>query len=96
MLTYIASIFSKHDYDMGKTNLVKYSIVLTDPMPFKGKYRTIPPQLFNEVKTNLQEMLDIGAIRHSNSLWASAIVLVRKKMANLGSVLILENSIIEP
>ena len=49
-----ASIFSKHDLDMGKTK-VKHNIVLTDPMPFKEKYRTILPQLFSEVKTHLQE-----------------------------------------
>ena len=96
MLKRNASIFSKHDLDMGKTNLVKHNIVLTDPIPFKEKYRTIPPQLFSEVKAHLQEMLDLGAIRHSNSPWASAIVLVRKKMVNLGFVLILENSIAEP
>ena len=79
MLKRNASIFSKHDLDMGKTNLVKHNIVLTDPIPFKEKYRTIPPQLFSEVKAHLQEMLDFGPIRHSNSPWASAIVLVRKK-----------------
>ena len=79
MLKRNASIFSKHDLDMGKTNLVKYNIVLTDPIPFKEKYRTILPQLFSEVKAHLQEMLDLGAIRHSSSPWASAIVLVRKK-----------------
>ena len=79
MLKRNASIFSKHDLDMGRTNLVKHNIVLTDPIPFKEKYRTIPPQLFSEVKAHLQEMLDLGAIRHSNSPWASAIVLVRKK-----------------
>ena len=73
-----AFIFSKHDLDMGRTNLVKHNIVLTDPIPFKERYRTIPPQLFSEVKAHLQEMLDLGAIRHSNSPWASAIVLVRK------------------
>ena len=64
---------------MGKTNLVKHKIVLTDSIPFKEKYRRIPPQLFSEVKAHLQEMLDLGAIRHSNSPWASAIVLVWKK-----------------
>ena len=96
MLKRNASIFSKHDLDMGRTNLVKHNIVLTDPIPFKEKYRTIPPQLFSEVKAHLQEMLDLGAIRHSNSPWASAIVLVRKKMENSGFVLILENSITEP
>ena len=83
MLKRNASIFSKHDLDMGKTNLVKYNTVLTDPIPFKEKYRTIPPQLFSEIKVHLQEMLDLGAIRHSNSPWASAIVLVRKKDSKL-------------
>ena len=67
MLKRNASIFCKHDLDMGKTNLVKHNIVLTDPMPFKEKYRTIPPQMFSEVKTHLQEMLDLGAIGHSYS-----------------------------
>ena len=62
-----ASFFSKHDLDMGRTNLVKHNIVLTDSIPFKEKYRTIPPQLFSEVKAHLQEMLDLGTIRHSSS-----------------------------
>ena len=64
---------------MGKTNLVKHNIILTDPIPFKEKYRTIPPQMFSEVKAHLKEMLDLGAIRHSSSPWASAIVLVKKR-----------------
>ena len=96
MLRRNASILSKHDLDMGRTNLVKHNIILTDPIPFKERYRTIPPQMFSEVKAHLKEMLDLGAIRHSSSPWASAIVLVRKKIVNLGFVLILENSIIEP
>ena len=83
MLRGNASIFSKHDLDMGRTNLVKHSIVLTDPIPFKERYRTIPPQLFSEVKAHLKEMLDLGAIRHSSSPWASAIVLLRKKDGKL-------------
>ena len=83
MLKRNASIFSKHDLDMGRTNLVKHNIVLTDPIPFKERYRTIPPQLFSEVKAHMKEMLDLGATRHSNSPWASAIVLVRKKDGKL-------------
>ena len=39
--------------------------------------------MYDEVKTRLQEMLDLGAIRPSNSPWASAIVLVRKKDGRL-------------
>ena len=50
MLKRNVSIFSKHDLDMRKTNLVKHNIVLTDPISFKEKYRTIPPKFFSEVK----------------------------------------------
>ena len=69
--------------DMGRTNLVKHHIELTDPIPFKESYKRIPPQMYDEVKAHIQEMLDLGAIRHSNSPWASAIVLVRKKDGKL-------------
>ena len=78
-----ANIFSKNDLDMGRTNLVKHHIELTDPIPFKESYRRIPPQMYDEVKAHIQEMLDLGAIRHSNSPWSSAIVLVRKKDGRL-------------
>ena len=78
-----ANVFSRNDMDMGRTNLVKHHIELTDPIPFKESYRRIPPQMYDEVKTHIQEMLDLGAIRHSNSPWSSAIVLVRKKDGRL-------------
>ena len=70
--------FSKNGLDMGRTNLVKHHIKLTDPIPFKEAYRRIPPQMYEEVKAHIKEMLDLGAIRPSNSPWASAIVLGRK------------------
>ena len=83
MLKRNAKVFSKDDMDMGRTNLVKHHIKLTDPVPFKEVYRRIPPQMYDEVKAHIQEMLDLGAIRPSNSPWASAIVLVRKKDGRL-------------
>ena len=39
--------------------------------------------MYDEVKSHIQEMLNLGAIRPSNSPWASAIVLVRKKDGRL-------------
>ena len=39
--------------------------------------------MYDEVKAHIQEMLDLGAIRPSNSPWASAIVLVRNKDGRL-------------
>ena len=83
MLKRNAKTFSKDDLDMGRTNLVKHHIKLTDPVPFKEAYKRIPPQMYDEVKAHIQEMLDLGAIRPSNSPWASAIVLVRKKDGRL-------------
>ena len=73
--------FSKDDMDLGKATNVKHHIVLTDPIPFKERNRRIPPQLYNEVKAHLQDMLRLEAIRKSCSPWVSAIVLERK-MAN--------------
>ena len=69
--------------DLGRAANVKHHIILTDPIPFKERYRRIPPQLYEEVRNHLQEMLKLGAIRKSCSPWASAIVLVRKKNGKL-------------
>ena len=71
--------FSKTDIDLGRAANVKHHIILTDPIPFKERYRRISPQLYDEVRNHLQEMLRLGAIRRSCSPWASAIVLFRKK-----------------
>ena len=75
--------FSRTDMDLGRAANVKHHIILTDPIPFKERYRRIPPQLYEEVRNHLQEMLKLGAIRRSCSPWASAIVLVRKKNGKL-------------
>ena len=39
--------------------------------------------MYDEVRAHIQEILELGAIRLSNSPWASAIVLVRKKDGRL-------------
>ena len=72
-------LFSVNSLDLGKTELVKHKIEITDSTPFRERYRRIPPQMFDQVKAHLEEMLSMGAIRRSHSPWASAIVLVKKK-----------------
>ena len=79
----IICIFSQDDLDLGKTSIVKHSIKVNDPVPFKEQYRHIPPGMYDEVKVHIQEMLDVGAIRPSNSPCASAVVLVWKKDGKL-------------
>ena len=57
-----ACIFSWNDLDLGKTSIVKHSIKLTDPTPFNECYRCTPPGTYEEVRTHIQEMLDVGTI----------------------------------
>jgi dUTPase len=76
-------VFSKHDLDVGITNLVKHRINVTDSYPFKQRHRKIPHSMYKEVRDHLQQLLDIGIIRKSDSPWASNIVLVRKKDQSL-------------
>lgn len=72
-------VFSTGPTDIGKTNLVKHSIVLEDEKPFKQPYRRIPPSMYEEVRQHLKEMLEIGVIRESTSPYSSNVVLVKKK-----------------
>ena len=73
------NIFALEDMELGKTDMVKHVIRLDEQTPFRERYRRIPPHQYDEVKKHLKEMLEIGAIRKSQSPWASAVVLVRKK-----------------
>ena len=78
-----AHIFALENLDMGHTSVVKHKIKLDKYTPFKERYRRIPPNLFDEVKKHLKEMIEVGAIRKSSSPWASAVILVRKKDGSL-------------
>ena len=69
-------IFSLNDLYFDKTSIIKHSIKLTDPTPFKEWYRCIPSRMYEEVKAHIQEILDMGAICPSNSPWVSSVVLV--------------------
>ena len=78
-----AHVFALESLDLGHTSLVKHKIRLDNYTPFKERYRHIPPNLFEEVKNHLKEMIQVGGIRCSNSPWANAVVLVRKKDGSL-------------
>ena len=58
--------------DLGRAANVKHTIILTDPIPLKERYRRIPLQLYDEVRNHLHKMSKLGAIRRSCSPWASA------------------------
>ena len=83
LLSEFHDIFALDDLEMGHTKIVKHKIRLSNPVPFKDRYRRIPPHQYEEVRKHLDEMVKVGAIRKSQSPWASAVVLVRKKDGSL-------------
>ena len=83
---YFGFLFALNDLDLGKTSIMKHTIKLTDYTPLKERCCRIPQHQFEEFRKHLQEMLEIGAIKSSNSPWASVVVVVQK-MEVLGFVL---------
>ena len=77
------NIFSLERNEIGCTDTAEHVIELLDTEPFKERFRRIAPPLVEEVREHLQEMLDGGAIRPSQSPWCNAVVLVRKKDGGL-------------
>ena len=51
--------------------------------PLKEHFRCIPPPLLDKVRQHINEMLEAGAIRPSNSPWCKTVVLVHKKDGGL-------------
>ena len=77
------NIFSLEQNEIGCTDATEHVIELLDTEPFKEWFRCIAPPLVEEVREHLQEMLDGGAIRLSQSPWCNQVVLVRKKDGGL-------------
>ena len=72
-------IFSKDDSDIGEIKDFKMSINLVDKVPVNAAYRKIPPHLFAEVQSYVEDLRTNGWIRESYSSYSSPIVCVRKK-----------------
>ena len=76
-------VFSLEPNEIGCTDATKHIIELMKDEPFKERFCRIAPPLVDEVHQHIQEMLDSGAIRPSQSPWCNAVVLVRKKYGSL-------------
>ena len=60
-------IFSLDTNEIGCTDTAKHVIKLLDEEPFKERFHQIAPPLLEEVWQNIQDMLDRGDIRPSQS-----------------------------
>ena len=76
-------MFSVDKNELGYTNTVRHKIEIDDSEPFKEHFQHIPPPLLDEVRQHIDEMLEAGAIRPSNSHWCNVVVLVHKKDGGL-------------
>ena len=77
------SVFSLEPNEMGCTDMTEHVIEVTNSEPFRECFHRIAPPMVDEVRQHIQEMLDGGAIRPSQSPWCNAVVLVRKKDGSL-------------
>ena len=78
-------LFSLERNEIGYTAATEHVIELLPKQdePFKERFRRIVPHEVEEVQQHIQEMLDGGAIRPSQSPWCNAVVLVQKKDGTL-------------
>ena len=76
-------VFSLDPAELGCTHSTEHTIKVTDDTPFKEHFRWITPPMVEVVRSHLKEMLELGAIRPSQSAWCNAVVLVRKKDGGL-------------
>ena len=76
-------VFLLHDEDLGFCTKLAHSISTTTEKPVYLPHRTIPRQLQGEVQKCLDMWLRQGIIRPSKSLYASQVVIVKKKTSEI-------------
>ncbi len=72
-------VFSKSDNDYGYTQAVMHDIPTGDAPPIKQRHRRVPPQVFQEFRKHVQDLVCQGILKKSSSPWASPAVIVKKK-----------------
>ena len=76
-------VFSLYNGDLGYCDALKHSIPTTTDKPVYLPHRQIPVQLQQEVRKCLESWLKQGIIRPSKSLYASQVVIIRKKTGEI-------------
>ena len=72
-------VFALESNKLGCTSAIEHEIRIENDEPFKERFWHIPLPLLEEACASLQDMLEAGAIRLSQSPWCNMVVLVQKK-----------------
>ena len=78
-----AGAFAKDDSDLGCIPDLQMHIRLKDSQPVQKTYMSVPPPLYREVKSYLQDLIKRGWITKSESPYSSPVVCVQKKDGSL-------------
>ena len=73
-----ADVFSKHDFDLGVTNLLTHCIDTGHSKPLAEPLRRHPIVHLDLIDQTVEKMLDAGIIEEAASPWCANIVLVAK------------------
>ena len=79
LLEYAHVFHDEETNDFKGTNVVEHQILVGDAQPIRRPQYRVPYSLRDEMKAQVQEMLDKGVIRESNSPWSAPAILVPKK-----------------
>ena len=79
ILCQYSDVFAEHDLDLGCYSNIKHEINTENAAPTRLRMRRTPIHFQEEEEKHLKKLLDIGVIEPSNSEWAAAPVLIRKK-----------------
>ena len=77
------SLFSKSEFDLGRTHLAQHRIDTGNHRPFRQSLRHHPIAHLPLIDEHVNEMLQHDVIEPAASPWASNIVLIRKKDGSL-------------
>ena len=83
LLTQYEDIFSKNEFDIGRTHLVEYNIDTGDSRPIRQPLRRQPLKHLDAIDENVEAMAKHGIIEPAASPWASNVVIVSKKDGSL-------------
>ena len=79
LISHYSDVLATNANDLGHTKVMNHQIDTNGAQPICQQARWVPLPHFEKVHELLQDMLQKGVISPSKSLWASPIVLVKKK-----------------